>query len=78
MKCVICKQGETHPGLTVVTLQRDDRTLVIKGVPAEICENCGEYYLSDEIAQKLYKQAEESLEHGAEVEIGRFALSEIA
>ena len=78
MKCIICKQGGTYPGLTVVTLQRDDSTLVIKGVPAEICENCGEYYLSDEIAQKLYKQAEESLEHGAEVEIGRFALSEIA
>lgn len=78
MKCVICKQGETHPGLTVVTLQRDDSTLVIKGVPAEICENCGEYYLSDEIAKRLYQQAEESLEHGAEVEIGRFALNEAA
>ncbi|MCI0551684.1 MAG: type II toxin-antitoxin system MqsA family antitoxin [Anaerolineae bacterium] len=76
MNCVICKQGETYPGLTVVTLQRDDSTLVIKGVPAEICENCGEYYLSDEIAQRLYQQAEESLEHGAEVEIGRFALSD--
>ena len=78
MKCLICKQGETHAGLTVVTLQRDDRTLVIKGVPAEICDNCGEYYLSDEIAKRLYQQAEESLEHGAEVEIGRFALSEVA
>jgi len=78
MKCVICKQGETHPGLTVVTLQRDDRTLVVKGVPAEICDNCGEYYLSDEIAKRLYEQAEESLEHGAEVEIGRFVLNEIA
>jgi YgiT-type zinc finger domain-containing protein len=78
MKCLICKQGETHPGLTVVALQRDDRTLVIKGVPAEICENCGEYYLSDEIAKRVYRQAEESLEHGAEVEIGRFALSEAA
>ena len=78
MKCVICKQGETHPGLTVVTLQRDDRTLVIKGVPAEICENCGEYYLSDEIAKRVYQQAEESLEHGAEVEIGRFAVNEAA
>ena len=76
MKCLICKQGETHPGSAVVTLQRDDRTLVIKGVSAEICENCGEYYLSDEIAKRLYQQAEESLEHGAEVEIGRFALSE--
>ena len=78
MKCLICKQGETHPGLTVVTLQRDDRTLVIKGVPGEICENCGEYYLSDEIAKRVYQQAEESLEHGAEVEIGRFAINEVA
>jgi YgiT-type zinc finger domain-containing protein len=75
MKCVICKQGETHPGLTTVSLQRDDRTLVIKGVPAEICENCGEYYLTEEIAKRLYQQAEESLQHGAEVEIGRFAMS---
>ena len=77
MKCLICKQGETQPGFTVVTLQRDDSTLVIKGVPAEICENCGEYYLSDEIAKRLYQQAEETLEHGAEVEIGRFTLSEV-
>jgi YgiT-type zinc finger domain-containing protein len=77
MKCVICKQGETHPGLTVVTLQRGEHTIVIKGVPAEICENCGEYYLSDDIAKRVYKQAEESLEHGAEVEIGRFAMNKV-
>ena len=75
MKCVICKHGETQPGFAVVTLQRDDRTLVIKGVPAEICENCGEYYLSDEVATRLYAQAEQSLQHGAEVEIGRYALA---
>ena len=78
MKCIICKQGETHSGLTIVTLQRADRTLVIKGVPAEICDNCGEYYLSDEIAKRVYQQADESLEHGAEVEIGRFVLDEVA
>jgi len=75
MKCIICKQGDTQSGLTIVTLQRDERTLVIKGVPAEICENCGEYYLSQEIANRLYQQAEESLQHGAEVEIGRFVMN---
>lgn len=75
MKCSICKQGDTQNGFTVVTLQRDERTLVIKGVPAEICENCGEYYLSQEIANRLYQQAEETLQHGAEVEIGRFVMS---
>ena len=78
MKCLICKQGETQPGLTTVSLQRDERTLIIKGVPAEICDNCGEYYLSQEIAKRLYRQAEESLQHGAEVEIGRFATSGVA
>ncbi len=78
MKCLICKQGETQPGLTTVSLQRDERTLIIKGVPADICDNCGEYYLSPEIAKRLYRQAEESLQHGAEVEIGRFTTSGVA
>ena len=78
MKCSICKTGETQPGLTVVTLQRGEHTLVIKDVPAEICENCGEYYLSQEIATRLYKQAEQALQRGAEVEIGRFAMSSAA
>ncbi len=75
MNCLICKNGETHPGFAVVTLQRQGSTLVIKGVPAEICENCGEYYLSDEVAARLYEQAERSLRHGAEVEIGHYALA---
>jgi YgiT-type zinc finger domain-containing protein len=75
MNCLICKNGETHPGFAVVTLQRQESTLVIKGVPAEICENCGEYYLSDEVATRLYEQAEHSLRHGAEVEIGHYALA---
>ena len=75
MKCVICKNGETHSGFAVVTLQRRGNTLVIKNVPAEICENCGEYYLSEEAATRLYAQAEQSLKHGAEVEIGHYALA---
>jgi YgiT-type zinc finger domain-containing protein len=75
MKCTICKNGETHNGVTVVSLQRGASTLVFKDVPAQICENCGEYYLSEEVATRLYKQAEQSLKRGAEFEIGRYALS---
>ncbi len=75
MNCVICKHGETRSGFTTVTLQRGEHTLVIKEVPAEICENCGEYYLSDSVSTRLYKQAEQALKRGAEVEIGRYALT---
>ena len=73
MKCLICKNGETQPGFAVVILQRQGNTLIIKDVPAEICENCGEYYLSGDVAARLYNQAEKSIRHGAEVEIGHYA-----
>ena len=73
MKCVICKHGETHPGHVTVTLKRGESTILFKNVPAEVCENCGEYYLSDEITGQLMERAEEALQHGAQVEIVRFA-----
>ena len=53
MKCVICKTGRTHPGTTTVTLQRDNSVVVIRDVPAEICEDCGEYYLSKPVASEF-------------------------
>jgi len=73
MKCVICKQGETENGLTSVTLERGRTTVVIKDVPAEICENCGEYYLSVEVTEKIQKLAEQAVQQGAEIEILRYA-----
>jgi len=73
MKCVICKQGQTHDGLTTVTLERGPTTVVIKDVPAEICENCGEYYLSEEVTEKVQNLAELAFQHGVEIEVLRYA-----
>lgn len=73
MKCVLCKQGETRPGKVTVVLQRGETTVILKEVPAEICENCGEYYLSEDITDRILKRAEEAVKSGAEVEILRFA-----
>jgi YgiT-type zinc finger domain-containing protein len=73
MTCVICKQGETAPGLATVTLQRGESTIIFKQVPADVCGNCGEYYLSQDIAERLLSRAEEAVKNGAEVEILRFA-----
>lgn len=39
MKCVICKHGETKSGLVTVTLERDESIVVIKKVPASVCNN---------------------------------------
>lgn len=69
MKCVICKQSETHPGAATVTLDRDGTTLVVKSVPAQICENCGEEYIDEKITAKLLQQAEEAVRAGMQVEV---------
>ena len=47
MPCAICRIGDTHPGQTTVTLERDQTTLVVRGVPAAVCSNCGEEYLDE-------------------------------
>jgi hypothetical protein len=38
-----------------------------------VCDTCGEYYLEEPVAQKLYDQAEEAAKRRAEVEILRYA-----
>ncbi len=73
MQCVICKQGLTQPGKATVVLERGETTLVIKGVPADVCDNCGEYYLSEEMTSKVLAMAEEAVANGAEIEVRRFA-----
>jgi YgiT-type zinc finger domain-containing protein len=73
MKCVLCKHGETKPGNVSVTLQRGESSIIIKGVPAEVCINCGEYYLSETITGEVLRLAEDAVTKGAEVEILRFA-----
>jgi YgiT-type zinc finger domain-containing protein len=73
MRCVICQHGETKPGLVTVTLERDECIIVLKKVPAEICDNCGEYYLSDAVTEQVLQKAESAINNGAELEIIRYA-----
>jgi YgiT-type zinc finger domain-containing protein len=73
MKCVICREGQTAPGQATVTLQRGESTIIFKNVPAQVCSNCGEYYLSESVTDQLLTRAEAAVQSGAELEILRFA-----
>jgi len=72
MKCVVCKNGETRPVKTTVTLEKDGATLVFKGVPADVCANCGEEYVDSEITAALLKSAEAAARSGVQVEIRQY------
>lgn len=73
MKCVICKTGEPHPGKATVTLQRGRTVVVVRDVPADVCENCGEYYLDEVTSRRVYADAELSFQRHVEVEIQSYA-----
>jgi YgiT-type zinc finger domain-containing protein len=69
MRCVVCRQGETRPGKTTVVLQRDSATVVINDVPARVCENCGEDYVDEQVAERVLAAAEAAARPGVKVEI---------
>ena len=73
MSCTICKCSELIKGFTNVVLNRSNSIIIIKDVPAEICENCGEYYLSSDMTKKIFKIAHDAIKKGAEVEIIKYA-----
>ncbi|MEX2238470.1 MAG: type II toxin-antitoxin system MqsA family antitoxin [Dehalococcoidia bacterium] len=73
MNCSICRTGKTKPGKATVTLERGATTVVIKGVPAEICDNCDEYYLSEKVARDVYARTDAAARNAVEVEILRYA-----
>lgn len=73
MKCAICQNGSTADGFTTIVLERDQTTIVFKNVPAQICDNCGEEYVSSAVNKVLLSQAKEEWERGIILEMLNFA-----
>jgi YgiT-type zinc finger domain-containing protein len=72
MRCVICKQGEALAGTATITLGRDGALIVVKGVPARVCENCGEEYVDEKVTVGLLHYAEEAAERGVEINVRQY------
>ena len=72
VRCVFCK-GEMREGKVNVPVDLGDRFILIKGVPALVCQECGEYFVSDEVMKRLESIVEEAKSRNVEIEILRFA-----
>jgi len=64
MKCVICKSGDLQEGTTTVMLERDATIVVFKGVPALVCDQCGESYTDEKTTAKLLSIVKEEAQKG--------------
>ena len=73
MKCAICRNGTTTDGYTTLVLERNQTTVVFKKVPAQICGNCGEEYVSAEVNEALLSQAHVEWGRGVTLEMLDFA-----
>jgi len=70
---VCCVQaGMYQAGYCYITIERDGLTLVIKDVPAQVCENCGEEYIDEVVTTNLMQMAEEVVGEGTEFVVRRY------
>ncbi len=53
MRCALCRTGETTPGKTTETYEIGGTVVVVRGVPAEVCQQCGETYTDDATTRQL-------------------------
>ena len=51
-RCDLCG-GELRPGKTTLEIWRGEELLVIKDVPADVCQQCNEAYISADVSEQL-------------------------
>ena len=60
MRCAVCKNGETKEGKSVITLTKGKLIFTFKNVPAQICHDCSEEYISEDTTELILKTANDS------------------
>lgn len=66
MTCPTCGQEALAPGTTTFATDAAGTVVVVRDVPADVCGNCGEAFISDEVAAELEVQVAEAKATGTE------------
>ena len=56
-----------------MTFHREGQTVVVNEVPAEVCENCGEAYVAEDVTEKVLEIAADARRAQAQVLVRDFA-----
>jgi YgiT-type zinc finger domain-containing protein len=67
-KCPVCG-GAKQPGMTTYTVDFGTGLVVVRHVPAMVCDQCGEDWIAPAIARRLEQMVKQAREGGAEVEV---------
>ena len=72
MNCILCKANLTKGNVNHI-VDLGEGIIIIKNVPASICEQCGEYFLDTKTALKLESLVDEIKKNKAEVFIVNYS-----
>ena len=72
MLCIICK-GDMKNGKVNFPVDLGENFILVKGVPAQICEQCGEFFLKDGVAEAVEEIVRRAKRTNVEIEILKFA-----
>jgi YgiT-type zinc finger domain-containing protein len=67
MKCVLCRTGETRLGTATETYEIDGTVVVVRGVPAQVCQQCGESCTDEATTRRLEAIVEKARRAGVVV-----------
>ena len=64
-RCDLCS-GELAPGVTTLEIWRDGQLVVIRDVPADVCVQCNEAYISSDVSGRLDQFLVDDHQHSPE------------
>lgn len=76
--CFYCKCKSTVPSITNHVVNYKNCIIVVKNVPCEECEQCGEKYFNDEIMEKLEEIVNKAKQLATEVFVTDYRNNKVA
>ncbi len=68
MRCFTCN-GQLEEKKVNYVVDLDSTIIIVKGVPAKVCKECGEQYFDDETTEKLEKIVDNLKNFSAEITV---------
>lgn len=72
MKCLICKTGTMTPSTTTYFSEIDGCIILVKNVPCQRCDQCGEILYSASVTENLDHFVERILQLSCELSITEY------
>lgn len=72
MTCPLCGHGQLREGTTTFAADVDGVVVVIREVPANVCDECGESYLDERVSHGIEQTVQAARREGLEAVVSHF------